>query len=357
MKNSIVLFLLGLLVSLSGCDMSDYSLPAPDGRLLGVEVDFAHVSPRTGETVTNAFEDLFREDDEVVLTITSTKTINKIDVVNAITESIVQTIDVNGTSASFNYEVADMQIPFGQSGDLLFHLYFDDIGEQGFDYPSIQSYAFTVISDLPSIVQFKKADGSVTELRATEHNIDKYYEDDSKGLVVSFKPGVNSYLDVENSSLLNFGANQNFAVSFWVKSDHDTSDPAMMGTLDWGSSNNQGWLIAWRNGRLRIVAGNGDGTKTDYRQADTDPSMVGTGWHFVVVNFNRTGNSELYIDGQLMASAPMEPVDIDNGVSVKINQDGTTNYGDKLGADYSQIFFYNYVLTETDVTDIYNATK
>jgi hypothetical protein len=53
----------------------------------------------------------------------------------------------------------------------------------------------------------------------------------------------------------------------------------------------------------------------------------------------------------------MTPVNIDAGVSVKINQDGTGNYGDKLGADYSAVTFYNYALTASQVTDIFNAGK
>lgn len=357
MRNNIVLFLISLVMLFSGCDMSKYSLPEPDGRLLGVEVNMIHVNPRTGEPETNVFENFYRKNDKVDISINSTKAINKIDVVNTVNSSIVKTIDVKGTSASFEYKVEDMGIPFGQSGDLVFHLYFDDQGESGFDYPSIKSYAFRVISDIPSIVNFKKSDGSITEIRASEVNIDKYFEDPVKGVTASFKPGVNSYLNLQDSPLLHFGATKNFTVSFWVKSNHDTSDPAMMGTMDWNSSGNKGWLIAWRNGQLRIVAGDGQGTKVDYRQNESDPSLVGSDWHFVVVNFNRSGNSELYIDGELKVAAPMTPFDIDNGSTVKINQDGTGNYGDKLGANYSQIVFYDYAMDANEVMQIYNTTK
>lgn len=357
MKNYIILFIITSAVLMSGCDMSDYTLPEPDGRLLGVDVVLKHKDPRSGETLTNVFENFFRKDDNVEIEISSTKAIDKIDVVNSVVGQVIATIPVNGTSTSFEYLVDDMEIPFGQSGNLVFHLYYADSGEEGFDYPSIQSYAFSVISDIPSIINFRKSDGSLTELRANDVNISRYFEDESKGVVAEFKGGESSYLDVNDNALLHFGADKNFAVSFWVQSDHDISDPAMMGTMDWNSSGNKGWVIAWRNGRLRIVAGDGEGTKIDYSQDSGDPSMVGPDWHFVVVNFNRTGQSELYIDGELKGSADMEPVDIDNGVTVKINQDGTGDYGDKLRANYSQIVFYNYVLSSDQVTDIYNDTK
>lgn len=342
---------------LGGCDMSEYDLPEPDGRLLGVEVDFYHIDPQTGEEHVNVFENLFRDDDMVEVSLTSTKEIERIEIVNSVTSSVINTITVNGTNASFEYSVSDMQIPFGESGDLVFHLYFNDVGEDGFDYPSIQSYAFRVISDVPSIVNFKSQDGTVTELRTSDVNIDQFYEDPDRGIVASFKGDENSYLEIEDSPLLQFGANQNFSISFWIQSDHDISDPAIMGTMNWASSGNVGWLLAWRNGKIRVVAGDGNDTKTDYRQPEEDPSMVGSEWHFITVTFDRTGDSELYIDGTLSASAPMEPVDINAGVTAKVNQDGTGDYGDKLRAKYNQVFFYDYVLSASEITDIYNATK
>lgn len=355
MKKIHIIFLLTFLTFLGGCDMSEYDLPDPDGLLLGVEVTFSHVDPRTGEEHINVFENLYRTDDMVQVSMTSTKKVQKIDVVNSVTSQVVNTIQVNGTEASFEYSVQEMQIPFGESGDLVFHLYFDDIGEDGFDYPSIQSYAFRVISDVPSIVNFMSQDGTVTELRTSDVNIEEFYEDPDRGIVASFKGDENSFLDINNNPLLQFGANQNFSISFWLQSDHDISDPALMGTMNWSSSNNVGWLLAWRNGRIRVVAGDGDGTKTDYRQPDDDPSMVGTDWHFIAVTFNRKGDSELYINGELRASAPMEPVNIDAGVTAKINQDGTGDYGDKLRAKFNQVYFYDYALSADEITQMYTA--
>ena len=65
----------------------------------------------------------------------------------------------------------------------------------------------------------------------------------------------------------------------------------------------------------------------------------------------------LYIDGVKAASAAMVPVDIDNGKTVKINQDGTGSYDPKLGAKYASVNFYGYALSATEVAQIYNATK
>jgi hypothetical protein len=358
MKKNIVLLIMGWVLVFAGCDKSDYDLPKPDGRLLGVTVDLSYVHPNTGETHVNVFEDFFAADVDVQLTLTSSKSIEKVDVVNSATAAVVGTINVNGgKTASFTYPVADMEIPFGQSSKLVFHVYFDDKGEDGFSYQSIRSFGFTVKDKIPSIVNFKKQDGTTTEIRGTEVNIEGYTEDPSKGVVGTFKPDVNSYIDLGDVSLLNFGADKDFSISFWVKSNHDISDPAMMGTMNWSSSNNVGWVIAWRNGRLRVAAGDGAGTKTDYRQDDTDAPMTDGLWHFVVVTFDRDDVSALYIDGELRASAPMVPVNIDAGVPTKINQDGTGSYGDKLGADYAQIYFYDYVLTQNDISAMWSAGK
>lgn len=357
MKRHIFLLFIGWMFLLAGCDMSGYDLPEPDGRLQGLQVEFKHVSPRSGAVMTNVMKDYFRKTDNVSVEIKSSLKIAKIDVVNSVTSSVLTTKEVNGTDASFVIAVTNLNIPFGQSTNLYFHLYFDDEGVEGFSYPSMKSYAFNVISDIPSIVNFRKSDGSSVELKTTDVNIDKFYEDASKGVAASLKGGVNSFLRVEDSPLLKFGANQNWSVSFWMKSDHDISDPAVMGTMDWNSSNNKGWVIAWLNGRLRVVAGDGAGTKSDFRETEAQPKMVDGNWYFITAVFNRNGLAELYRNGTVSASAPMKPVDIDAGVQVNINQDGTGTYGDKLRASYSQVIFYDYALTAEQVMAAYNASK
>ena len=357
MKKYMIFFLIVWGTVISSCDMSSYDLPEPDGRLMGLTVEFKHVSPRTGQTMVNAFKDYYRKTETVNIDIKSNFKIAKIDVVNSVTSSVLKSVDVNGTEVKFSQAVEGLNIPFGQSASLYFHFYFDDKGVDGFEYPSMKSYTFNVISDIPSVVNFKKSDGSTVELKTTDVNIDKFSEDPKKGVVVSLKGGVNSFLRVENSPLLKFGANKNFSVSFWIQSDHDISDPGLMGTLDWDSSNNKGWLIAWLNGRIRVVAGDGAGTKTDFREGDDQPKLVGPEWNLITVVFDRTGLAELYRNGVRTASAAMKPVDIDTGGNVNINQDGTGNYGDKLRAKYSQVVFYDYALNAAKVTQIYNASK
>ncbi|MDO9254039.1 MAG: LamG-like jellyroll fold domain-containing protein [Bacteroidales bacterium] len=354
MKKNILFILMGIAGIFSGCNPDEDN--KADGRMIGLEVTFKHTDPRTGEVLTNEFEEYYRDNDVINIDVESNYTIKKIEVVDATSQKALSTMEVNGGQSSFTFPVNDLKIPFGQRASLKFHLYFDDEGKDGFSFPSMKSYTFDVISDIPSIVSFKKADGSTTELKTTDYNIVGFAEDPKHGVYATTKPSEVSYLEVENSPLLNFGATKNFSISFWVQSNHDTDDPAMMGTQDWNSSNNKGWVIAWLNGRIRAVACDGEGHKTDLRTAP-EQSILGTDWHFVTVVFNRSGNAEIWIDANLAVSALMVNGNIDTGLSVKINQDGTGTYSPRLEAKYSNIIFHDYALTSSQITQLFTSSK
>lgn len=353
MKQVIASILLGVLILAGACSKDESS--KPDGRLLGLELSFNHKDPKTGETKTNAFSDYYRKEDQVEINLESSLEIDKIDIVNSVTQSVLTTLTTGGTSASFSVPVADLSIPFGQRASLFFHVYFKDAGKNGFSYPSMKSYTFNVISEIPSIVNFVNAAGTTTELKTTDYNIQGFTEDAKRGVVATFKPSAISYLDIENSPLLQFGTSKNFSVSFWIQSNQDISDPAIMGTQDWNSSNNKGWIIAWLNGRLRVVTCDGAGLKNDIRE--TSGSMIGDAWHFVTVSFNRNSSLSIFVDGVQTATGPAIPMDINNGNTVKINQDGTGSYSPRLGSKFSGVVFYEKALTEAEVLDIYNSTK
>lgn len=351
MKKILTFLLIAFAASFWGCTDEENKV---DGRLLGLDIKFKHTSPRTGEVLTNVYEDAYRDGDQVQIDIESSYEIKKIEVVNGTTKTQLTTIEVNGTTATFSYAASDLEIPFGQRASLKFHFYFNDEGKDDFSYPSMKSITFNVNSDIPSIVNFKKSDGTVSELKTTDNNIVGFAEDEQHGVYATTIPDEISYLEVENSSLLNFGVSRNFSISFWIQSEHDESDPAIMGTQDWNSSGNKGWVIAWLNGRIRAVACDGEGNKTDLRTAP-EQSILGADWHFVTVVFNRTANAEIWIDGQMAVSTAMVNGNIDTGIPVKINQDGTGTYSPRLGAKYSDIVFYDYALSESQINEVYNS--
>lgn len=354
MKQLITNLLLGILVFTTGCTKEEAA--KADGRLLGLELSFQHKDPKSGETLTNVFSNYYRKTDQVEVNLESSLEIEKIDIVNSVTQSKLTTLDVNGTTASYYVPVNDLAIPFGQRASLFFHVYFKDAGKDGFSYPSMKSYTFNVISEIPSIVNFKRADGSTTELKTTDFNIQGFSEDPKRGVVATFKPGTPSYLSIEDSPLLQFGANRNFSVSFWIQSNHNISDPAILGTMDWNSSNNKGWVVAWLNGRLRFVTSDGAGLKNDIRLPEGE-TILGDEWHFATIVCNRNSSLSIYVDGVERVSGAAVPMDINNGTTVKINQDGTGSYGDRLGSKFGSVVFYDQALTAAEILDIYNSTK
>jgi len=355
MKKLIANILMGAMVLLTACSKDE--APKADGRLLGLELTLKHVSPKTGETIVNASNDYFRKEDNVNITLESSLPMERIEVVNSVTRSVLTTLNAGGTSVNYSVAVDDLNIPFGQRASLLFHIYFADAGKDGFSYPSIKSVKFDVISEIPSVVNFIRNDGSTTELKTTEYNIDGFSEDEKRGVVASFKPGAASYLSIENSPLLQFGSNRSFTASFWINSTHDISDPAILGTMDWNSSNNKGWIVAWLNGRFRFVVCDGEGTKYDIREPETKEPILDGEWHFVTVVCERNSYTAIYVDGVETVRGGSSAIDINNGNTVKINQDGTGGYGDRLGSKWAGVKFYEKALTAQEILDIYNATK
>jgi|GEM_PF-1120897 len=366
MKNKLFLVLLAVSSILAGCQFDD---PIPvDDRLLGQSVTFSHINPRTGEAYKpnddrpfDEFQDFYRSDMMVELDIESTYEIDKIEIVSLLNRELLATIQVDGTNATFSHPVADLNVPFAQSSPLLFHVYFKDEGMKGFSYPSMKSFTYLVSDDVPSPISFQRADGSITELKTTAINIGSLEPaPNNQGIIATFKPDEISCLEVENASFLKFGNSRSFSFGFWFKSDHNISDPAIIGTMDWNSSNNTGWVLAYRRGNLRLVAGEAGVDKVDFAEPSEGeggtPWMTGE-WHFITGVFDRAGNASIYVDGNLSAERPMTSTNIDNDNPIYINQDGTGSYGDRLGAAYRNIVIYDYALTPAQIQEVYETTK
>lgn len=339
-----------------------------DTRLIDREITFKLTDPESGETLVNVFEKAFRAEHNVQVEIESDYRINKIDVVNVNTRDVIENISVNGNVATFTSPVANMGIPFGQAINLAFHLYFDDDGVDGFNYPSMRSFTLRVIDDIPSNVQYSFSDGRIQELATDIVNAAQVYNHPEFGIVTSFKGGENSFMIVENNPLLNVGANRDYSVSWWMKSDHNISDPAVMGTQNWASGANTGWVVAWSRGRMRFVASSreeGVRNETPYtNEARFDLRNEGSLWedgefHHVTITAKRGEGMYIYINGVEEGFGSMASVNLDNDSRIHINQDGTGNYGGtnperKLSAEYAKIVFYDRALTAEEVAEIYN---
>lgn len=355
MNKNIFFILLSAVLLVWSCDDS---LPEVDDRLLGIDVNFEHINPISGESESNVFEGLYGKDNQVKISITSSEVVEKISVVNSVNGELLETLELNGTSASFEYSVESLKIPFGQVTTLAFYLYYDDKGVGGFDYPTLKTISYKVISDIPSVTKFYDNNGGIMDIIIRDNNGGSYSEDDNGNIVLSFEENDNKalYAAYPDHNFLKFGTGD-FSFAFWLNTSTDFSDPALFATMDWASSDNQGWILAWGGYDLRFVMTDADGNKTDVSWAEGSLPNYGV-WHHIVVSVDRDDKVVMYIDGvsELSGNAAT-PGSLDNGVPIHINQDGTGSYGDHFHGSYRDIRFYKHPLSAEEVTTIYDATK
>lgn len=157
---------------------------------------------------------------------------------------------------------------------------------------------------------------------------------------LSFPAG--TYAKPANQTPFNFGANQNFTVEFWVKPNASySSDPVMISNKNWANGKNKGFVISGYSGqtfKLNI----GDGTN----RIDLVGGKVETNkWKHIAVSFDRDGLVTLYEDGVPVTFAKMNTIgNIDSGLPLTINQDGTNTYGENLAASYKDIRIWKSAL-------------
>lgn len=355
MNKNIFFVLLSAVLLMWSCDDS---LPEVDDRLKTIDVEFKSVNPSTGETEINVFEGLYGSDDQVQISISSSEVVEKITVVNSVNGELLETLDLNGTSASFQYSFESLDIPFGLSTTLEFYLYYDDEGVGGFDYPSMKMLSYKVVSDIPSVTKYFDNTGGIMDIIINDNNGGTYSKDENGDIVLSFAENDDDelYAVYPDLSNLKFGTGD-FSLAFWLNTTTDFSDPALFATMDWSSSGNHGWILAWGGYDLRFVMTDADGNKTDVSWAEGTLPNYGV-WHHIAVSVDRDGKVVIYIDGvAILDGNATTPGSLDNGVPIHINQDGTGAYGDHFHGSYKDIRFYNYPISAEDVSAIYNATE
>ncbi|MEY8758180.1 alkaline phosphatase family protein [Chryseobacterium tongliaoense] len=144
-----------------------------------------------------------------------------------------------------------------------------------------------------------------------------------------------TYAKPANQSPFNFGANQDFTIEFWVKPNANySSDPVMISNKNWNSGKNKGFVISGYSGQT-FKMNIGDGTN----RIDLVGGKVETNkWKHIAVSFDRDGLVTMYEDGVPVTFAKMNTIgNIDSGLPLTINQDGTNVYGQNLAASYKDI--------------------
>ncbi|MBL1221530.1 alkaline phosphatase family protein [Chryseobacterium sp. L7] len=164
---------------------------------------------------------------------------------------------------------------------------------------------------------------------------------------LSFPAG--TYAKPANQAPFDFGTSQDFTVEFWVKPNASySSDPVMISNKNWASGKNKGFVISGYSGqtfKLNI----GDGTN----RIDLVGGKVETNkWKHIAVTFDRDGLVTLYEDGVPVTFAKMNTIgNINSGLPLTINQDGTNTYGENLAASYKDIRIWKSALPNSVIVN------
>lgn len=164
---------------------------------------------------------------------------------------------------------------------------------------------------------------------------------------LSFPAG--TYAKPANQTPFNFGTSQDFTIEFWVKPNAAySSDPVMISNKNWASGSNKGFVISGSSGQ-NFKMNIGDGTN----RIDLTGGKAETGkWKHIAVSFDRDGLVTLYEDGVPVTFAKMNTIgNIDSGLPLTINQDGTNVYGLNLAASYKDIRIWKSALPATVIVN------
>lgn len=144
-----------------------------------------------------------------------------------------------------------------------------------------------------------------------------------------------------------FGANQDFTIEFWIKSNEGfNGDPAIISNKDWNSGLNEGFVISGQSGSVWEV-NIGDGNN----RADILGGRITSSWMHIAVSFDRDGLMKAYENGGLVGLADISSIgNINSGLPLVIMQDGTTNYSYHFNGHVKDIRIWNSVIEQDVLT-------
>ncbi|REC42359.1 alkaline phosphatase family protein [Chryseobacterium pennipullorum] len=151
-----------------------------------------------------------------------------------------------------------------------------------------------------------------------------------------------TYAKPANQTAFNFGTSQDFTIEFWVKPNAAySSDPVMISNKNWASGKNKGIVFSGYSGQT-FKMNIGDGTN---RIDLVGGKMETNKWKHIAASFDRDGLVTLYEDGVPVTFAKMNSIgNIDSGLPLTLNQDGTNTYGINLAASYKDIRIWKSAL-------------
>ena len=249
---------------------------------------------------------------------------------------------VTNVSGSVTSVVAALEVFTGTISDgLVVHIKFDGAAETAYNDASGRNNHATPMGE-PALVGGKVGAGA---MQFTTF-------DDASSI---------SYATLGSPEDLMMDSTNDFSVSFWVRvpTDGYNGDPALIGNKNWGSGNNQGFVI-FTTGPLRWNYKEGQGSGTGGARVDYNPggNSVDGQWHHMLVSYDRGVAARTYIDGVLTAVTPIgnnvASIDAPAGLAWNLDQDGTGAYASGItNALLDDVGIWRRVVTPQEVASIY----
>jgi hypothetical protein len=371
----VIFSLLALSVVLLSCNEDDDIII--DKRLMGKNtIEFMPFNPETDKPYTE--EELkeagldvssqaeFCAGQAVKLQLTTKIEVKKLKVFELPENTLVNEVDggsgseENGFTTVWSTTLEELKIAEGENKKYKFLAIFDDAGVDGFSSNSEWEEEYKIVYCKPitgsPFVSLRKSQNDVQPLKYS-NAVAELAEIPGIGQTAKFN------LADENKASVPYGnfdfIHQNdFSVSFWVKSDYNESeDPVLIGNQDWNSSDNVGFTYAYKKGEIRCVISDGTNSVKFWYELPK-PKLNDNKWHHITGTFDRDGNWLTYINGKLEQTEDITSIgSIDSKLALGIGQDGTGNYEDWFDGSIANVVISDYVLTEQEVKGLAGGTS
>lgn len=175
------------------------------------------------------------------------------------------------------------------------------------------------------------------------------------------EPGSYNFVTLGSNDIVPFGQAKDFTVGFWLKTERVVGDPAIVGSKDWGSGNNSGWVIGTEeDGRIEwnYRRTNADGlSRKDLDYTAEGNLLAKPEWTHVSVVWTINGTAETYYNGRLVDSQSIAPGTGDLSpadLNLNIGQDGNGAYTDgEWDGLLDEVAFWDRALTATEVATVF----
>lgn len=156
--------------------------------------------------------------------------------------------------------------------------------------------------------------------------------------------GASDYIAIADSSLYQFGAEQDFTIEMNIKSSGWSGHPVIIGNKNAESMNNPGFaILQWDNGTWLVNIADGE-----HNRQISGPLIYDNQWHHIAAVFDRDSMLTLYQDGIKSGGIDIATIgDISSNLGLCIGQDGTWQYDDFADMSISECRIWNAALPDS----------